>query len=67
MLEKVGKKRAKTGFIVKCPHCNMWTKPKKMGFWSNPGNKSGQKKSGAFSENGTFLAFLGHFWPICAN
>jgi hypothetical protein len=29
--------------------------------------KSGQKKSGAFSENGTFLAFFGHFWPICAN
>lgn len=29
--------------------------------------KSGLKKSGAFSENGTFLAFFGHFWPICAN
>lgn len=41
--------------------------PKKVGFWSNLWNKSGQKKSGAFSENGTFLAFFGHFWPIYAN
>jgi len=29
--------------------------------------KSGQKKSEAFSENGTFWAIFGHFWPICAN
>ena len=29
--------------------------------------KSGKKKSGTFCENGTFLAFFGHFWPICAN
>lgn len=29
--------------------------------------KSGQKILEAFSENGTFLAFFAHFWPICAN
>lgn len=38
-----------------------------MGFWSNLLNESGQKISEAFSENGTFWAIFGHFWPICAN
>ena len=41
--------------------------PKKVGKSPVLQTKSGQKKSDAFSENGTFLAFFGHFWPICAN
>jgi hypothetical protein len=41
--------------------------PKKVGKSPVLRTKSGQKKSGTFSENGTFLAFFGHFWPICAN
>lgn len=41
--------------------------PKKVGKSPVLRTKSGQKKSGAFSENGTFLAIFGHFWPICAN
>lgn len=41
--------------------------PKKVGKSPVLRTKSGQKKSGAFSENGTFLAFFGYFWPICAN
>ena len=41
--------------------------PKKVGFCPLSRTKSGQKNSEAFSENGTFLAFFGRFWPICAN
>lgn len=41
--------------------------PKKVGFCPVLRTKSGQKILEAFSENGTFLAFFAHFWPICAN
>ena len=41
--------------------------PKKVGKSPVLRTKSGQKKLGAFSENGTFWAIFGYFWPICAN
>lgn len=41
--------------------------PKKVGKSPVLRTKSGQKILEAFSENGTFWAFFGHFWPICAN
>lgn len=41
--------------------------PKKVGKSPVLKTKSGQKKSEAFSENGTFWAIFAPFWPICAN
>jgi hypothetical protein len=38
-----------------------------VGFLPTFKNKSGLKKSEAFSENGRFWVFFGPFWPICAD
>lgn len=60
-------KWALPGFWLKAPKILLWVYPEKVGFWSNLSNKSGQKFSEAFSENGTFWVFFARFWPICAN
>lgn len=41
--------------------------PKKVGFCPFLKTKSGQKNLEAFSQNGTFWAIFGRFWPIYAN
>ena len=55
------------GIFGACTDEKSYFWPKKVGKSPVLRTKSGQKKSGAFSENGTFLAFFGHFWPIYAN
>lgn len=66
VLGKVGLDKFLGNFEA-CTDKNHEKSPEKVGKWPNPEDKSGQKKSDAFSQNGTFLAFFARFWAICDN
>lgn len=55
------------GNFEACTDKNREKSPEKVGKSPVLKTKSGQKKSDAFSQNGTFLAFFARFWSICDN
>lgn len=66
ILAKVGLDKF-LGIFEACTDKNHEKSPEKVGKWPNPEDKSGQKNSDAFSQNGTFWAFFARFWAICDN
>lgn len=66
VLGKVGLDRFLKNF-GECTDKNREKSPEKVGKSPVLKAKSGQKKSDAFSQSGTFLAFFARFWAICDN